>query len=293
MPRRYLFGKSHDIDRKKQTLRLGHRRAERGRCIVAEGDSWFHYILQKDVIDFLIDKHKMPIHSMADPGHMLMDMAYGMDIHERKRGKRKAPEDQQITETLAQVTKLQPKVFLFSGGGNDLAGPELLSYLIHKAAEPGRIDWPRIEHLINHTYANAYRHLHRLVNQKRAGIHFVTHGYAHPYPDGRAAKIGLGLLKSFGPWLRPPFLRMGHENNNANFRDMARMIDLFNDMLGGLSNELANFHHVDLRKAIPTTKTNYEDWWSNELHPSRAGFIAAADAIAKVLIDPCNVEPVA
>lgn len=293
MHRRYAFGKPHDIRRKKRTLQLGDRRAERGRCIVAEGDSWFHYIIQKDVIDFLIDKHKMPIRSVADPGHMLMDMAYGMAIHERKRGKRKALKDQQITQTLAEVQQLQPKVFLFSGGGNDLAGPELLSFLIHKTAEPGRIDWPRIEHLINHTYANAYRHLHRLVNQKRAGIHFVTHGYAHPYPDGRNAKIGLGLLKSFGPWLRPSFHRMGHENDNDNFRDMSRMIDLFNDMLDGLSEELVNFHYVDLRQAIPTTKANYTDWWSNELHPSRDGFIAAADAIAKVLIDNCGFEPTA
>ena len=39
-----------------------------------------------------------------------------------------------IEATLRAIKQYQPEVFLFSGGGNDIAGSELASYLNHKSS---------------------------------------------------------------------------------------------------------------------------------------------------------------
>lgn len=266
---------------KTKRLKLARNRARKGYCIVAEGDSWFNYIIQKDVIDYLIEPpHKMPIVSVAKPGHMLIDMTYGTEVHEAN-GKRKRKEDQQITNTLSVVNKYKPKAFLFSGGGNDVAGPELIGYLRHASQNNGKVDWPRVTSLIQDTYGQAYRDLFAKVDEKSPGIQFITHGYTHPFPDGRGAKFPIGRFQVSGPWLGPAFHKMGYVNDTDNFNDIVKMMNLFNDTLQDIASENERFHALDLREIIPINATNYKEWWANELHLKAKGFKAVAGAFAE------------
>jgi len=281
MPRISSLGSPAQVALKKKVLQRGAARAKVGQCIVAEGDSWFDYVVQPDLVDHLIDKHDLPIISVAHHGHILMDMVYGMELD--RFSEREPGDKQQLKTTLDKVEKFQPKVFLFSGGGNDIAGPELMGFLLPAEEKGPKINWPRLQETIDGTYAQAFRRLHAKVNEKRPGIHFVTHGYANPFPDGRSVYLIRGLFEVAGPWLKGPFEAMGYSKEIDNFPDMVRMMGMLNDMLKRLSQQLKNFHYVDLRNAIPTTADNFEDWWDNELHPTQEGFKAGAAELAKTI----------
>ena len=97
--------------------------------LVAEGDSWFDYLPGLDILDHLKWEHGYKIKKHSDGGDTLENMVYGTEY--RRNWNRRTP---QINETLDAIKKYQPKVFLFSGGGNDFAGDELDAYFNHKDA---------------------------------------------------------------------------------------------------------------------------------------------------------------
>ena len=108
------FNVKEQSKRAERFLELLRNRACRKRVVVlAEGDSWFQFPriswgpLSKDVVhdvlDHLIDRGDLCLESIAAGGDWLSNM-----LHSR-----------QYVDALSQ---LEPDVFLFSGGGNDLLG---------------------------------------------------------------------------------------------------------------------------------------------------------------------------
>src|SRR5262249_10300256 len=97
--------------------------------VVAEGDSWFDYLPGTDIIDCLRNNHDLVIENYAKAGDTLENMVYGTGIN--RRFERVSPS---IEIVLKRISELKPKVFLFSGGGNDVAGEEFESYLNHKSS---------------------------------------------------------------------------------------------------------------------------------------------------------------
>ena len=69
------------------------------------------------------------IESFAKAGDTLENMIYGTGIN--RQFQRVNPT---IELVLGRIHALQPKVVLFSGGGNDVAGDEFESYLNHKSS---------------------------------------------------------------------------------------------------------------------------------------------------------------
>lgn len=82
--------------------------------IIAEGDSWFDYMPGTDLMDCLKNLFDYDIDNYATAGDTLENMIFGTRIN--KNFQRVTP---QIETVLLRIQQVQPKVFLFSGGGND------------------------------------------------------------------------------------------------------------------------------------------------------------------------------
>jgi hypothetical protein len=242
--------------------------------IVAEGDSWFSYYPAYDVLARLRlktwDGRKYEIQGAPRAGSYLNDMVY----HPR-----------QLAETFECIDSHLPEVFLFSGGGNDIAGPELFDFIWNKQAGPGADGTPRILNrqvvagVIDEVFEQAYRDFFGMV-QKRAQdagiakLPFVCHGYGYAIPDGRGWAGGWGPLP--GPWLDPSLNRKNWDREaDAQIRRAAihDLIDAFNSMLSRLEASLPDFHYVDVRQILEDSD------WGNELHPTEEGFDKVAAAI--------------
>ncbi len=111
--------------------KLNNPETDRNIKIVAEGDSWFDYKIQKDIIDYLqikgyaINKEL----NKADPGDTLEKMVYGEDyiIHKKNRVVSN-PGPISLTETIASIERYVPRFVLFSAGGNDIVGEEIIFF---------------------------------------------------------------------------------------------------------------------------------------------------------------------
>lgn len=246
--------------------------------LVAEGDSWFDY-LWYDVLDMLEDEHGFDVESVASAGDRVEDMAYAGD---------QLVKFKKVIEKMLRRGEL-PKAILLSGGGNDVVGEEFFMLLDHaSSANPGLND-DVVRGVIDVRIRNAYFAILTAVTElciSTTGrtIPILIHGYDRPVPDGRGFAGGWPFP---GPWLRPGFSRKGFLNLNQNRDIVAGLIDRFNGMVRRVAADrrFPHVRYVDLRGTLPNGP-NYDDWWGNELHPTRKGFKAVAqkfaDAIKKV-----------
>lgn len=100
----------------------GERRPNGG--LVAEGDSWFDYP-GCDILSALGDRFGFEIETVAHRGDRIEDMAYSQhQLHA-------------FTQRIEAVIRRgdAPRAILLSGGGNDIAGPEL-AYLLNHSDSP-------------------------------------------------------------------------------------------------------------------------------------------------------------
>lgn len=247
-----------------------------GTRIIAEGDSWFDYKPGVDILDHLNDRKKYDyrIKKFSSGGDTLENMVYGTEY--RRNWNRRPP---QIIETLAAIKKHKPKVFLFSGGGNDFAGHEFDSFFNHADAYPdadasGLIREDYLNYTIFTVYKKAYQDLIDKVHAIDPEIHIISHGYGYAIPDGRAV-VNFFNYRFIGPWLRPTFTRKNILSRNDQKKLVRILIDKFNEMLEALSDRNENFHYIDLREII------MEDHWVNEIHPYNDSFEEIAEEFHK------------
>jgi hypothetical protein len=240
--------------------------------IVAEGDSWFDYLPGTDIIDCLRHLHGYTIHNFADAGDTLENMIYGSEY-----GSSFSPKPCQFSLVLEDIDKHKPKVFLFSGGGNDIAGTEFEAYLDHAASKSaGDLRHPVVEYMFAYFEALLQRMIDEVVRVS-PGTHIIMHGYAPPIPTGRGVQL-LGF-KFAGPWLRPALAKK--KIDPAVGRDLVQtLIDRYNELLMQLAMYNSNFHHADLRSLVdPQTD------WVNELHLRNSAYARAADHIHAMIQD--------
>jgi lysophospholipase L1-like esterase len=241
------------------------------RVLIAEGDSWFDYPFT-DVLKELEDNHGYDIESVSHKGDTIEEMAYsGGQLDDLIRALEKVIREGRI-----------PDAVLLSGGGNDVAGDEFAFLLNHAAsANPGLNDQV-VQGVIDDRIRNAYITVLTSVStvceeSLGAPLPVLVHGYGYAVPDGRGFWGGWGPLP--GPWLEPGFFQKGYLNLAANTNTVMTLIDRFNTMISGLP-ALPGFEHVryvNVRDSLSNAAQDYEDWWSDELHPTRRGFRAVAD----------------
>lgn len=217
-------------------------------AIVAEGDSWFDYPPGVDILNWLHVDFNYRVQQFSHYGDTLENMVYGDQASPVK------PTDLLIRA----VEHFRPRAFLFSAGGNDIAGPELRPFLNHaRSALPTlRLDYA--EQVINENIRRGYVHLLDAFRGAFLDTPVFAHGYACPIPDGRS--VNLLIWRIAGPWLKPYFDEKCWGPRDAR-ETMRTLIDMFNDMLAGLAHEYpGRFFHVDLRGEVRDAD------WVNELH---------------------------
>jgi len=241
--------------------------------IVAEGDSWFDYLPGSDLIDCLRNHHGYYIKNYAKAGDTLENMIYGTGINGDFDGTTPS-----IYRVLKKIEQLKPNIFLFSGGGNDIAGDEFASYLNHSNSNLSMMREDYIEYMINVVFKKYFEDLIEKVSAKSPDTNILTHGYGHTIPTGKGVQF---LFFTFaGPWLRPA-LTMKRIFDPAQQRmAVETMIDSYNNMLKGLAQSNEKFHHIDLRGLL-----NPDIDWSNELHLKNSAYAKVADAFHKAIVE--------
>ena len=242
-----------------------------GRTIIAEGDSWFNYsLLGSDLIDYLRSRHGCRVlKNFAQPGDTLENMVYGTEYDGEFQ--RRTP---QFDATVALVAELQPRAFLFSGGGNDIAGAEFAAFLDHAAASETPLRTWYADRMFGSVMPAMYQRMIDRVLEASAQTHIFSHGYGNAIPSGIPAEF-LGI--PIGPWLRPGLVGKGWTDLNQGRAVVTDLIGRFNDMLAGLARRNSHFHHVDLRPHI------LDRYWENELHLGPQGFIVCASKLYEAI----------
>ncbi|TAK64645.1 SGNH/GDSL hydrolase family protein [Methylobacter sp.] len=245
--------------------------AKRRSRIIAEGDSWFDYLPGSDLIDCLRNLFDYDIEKFAKAGDTLENMIYGTDIN--RQFQREIP---QIHTILRRIEQIKPKVFLFSGGGNDVAGDEFESYLNHKLSGLDSFRFEFASQMINNVFRRYFEDLITAVAQRSPDTHIVTHGYGHTIPTGKG--VNFVFFTFAGPWLRPALAQKAILDEIEQQNIVFKIIDLYNDMLTSLDTHYPNFHYVDLRPILDP----YADW-ANELHPINSAFARAAQRLHETM----------
>jgi len=239
--------------------------------LLAEGDSWFDYLPGTDIIDCLRNNHDYVIDNHAKAGDTLENMIYGTDIN--RRFERVSPT---IDRVLWQLGKLKPRVFLFSGGGNDVAGEEFESYLNHKNSGLTIIREEFVDQMINEVFKKYFEDLIEKVVTVSPQTNIIVHGYGRTVPTGEGVDF---LFFNFaGPWLRPALAKKGIFDQAEQRRAVFTVIDKYNTMLNELSRHHNRFHHVDLRDMIDPDSD-----WANELHLRNSAYARVALKIHEVI----------
>ena len=253
--------------------------AELRGVLVAEGDSWFDYP-GGDILSLLVDHYNWDVRSVAHRGDNLESMAYD----------KTQVETRQRAFTLLARRGERPAAVLLSGGGNDLAGPELVMALEHVKSELPLVNEEVLKQLLLRLRKALVSLVSAIEVQSTAlfgsPLPVVMHGYGFPVPDGRGFLGGWGLLP--GPWLEPSFARKGvpEEDLDARRDAMRHIVERFNEMLRETAGEegMEQLHVVDVTDKLKSD-ASYREWWANELHPTPQGFRAVTTEIAQAIDD--------
>lgn len=250
---------------------------------VAAGDSWFDYLPARlfapgDIIDNL-NRGASPYNVLrtAIAGDTVENIVWGTKYWTQNW----TPQPKrQLPDAVSLIRQRNPRFFLFSGGGNDIAGAPLEQYLNHVDSGQAALRKSQLDWLINTYFATGYRKLIHDVQAAKAGLPIIFHGYDYPVADGRGV-IDFPLGYHFiGPWLRPAFA-MKRIDEAGRAATLNYLIGSFNDMLKTLADPARNIYYLDLRGTLAAVDPlNYKAGWANELHPTDEGFKRIAEQFA-------------
>lgn len=241
---------------------------------VAEGDSWFDYAPawledpKGDLVNQLNISRKFNLLRVARAGDTLENMVYGSKYDKDYR-----PEKSQFDKTLELIRKHQPKFLLFSGGGNDVAGAEIESYLNHAKSGLELLRENHLDYVLNQVFTNIFEKLITETKDASPGIHIFLHGYGYAIPSGKAVTKVAGF-DFIGPWLRPAFAKKQIDVTQAQ-KTIRILIDNFNVMLATIASKDSNVHYIDLRPLIK------DEDWANELHLTADGYEKVAKELTQ------------
>ena len=232
------------------------------KTIFAEGDSWFNYPLGWAVVDQLQDLIRTPIANFAWPGAETRQL---LALHERK----------EIEKRLSDGPQRGKKwdVLLFSGGGDDIVGDQMVLFLSRGAYDP-----QHPERVLNGQFnkvldlvMGAYQDLITLRDHLSPNTLIVSHVYDYAWATGKGACW-------LGPWLRPSLDYAQVPRGDDQHKVMIAMLDRFETRLQQVANGTRNFVLVPTHGTLLT-----ENEWANELHPKDPGFLALARKFQTVL----------
>lgn len=216
--------------------------------VLCFGDSWFQYPIPGigNLPGRLLDFSKHQSFDIVALGEN------GMEIG--KPGKNNLYD---LTTFFQWETRTMDMIVL-SGGGNDFAGADDLDPLL-KVGTQGAIDtWFKKKETsaLFQTVEDGYRRVIYLRDTFCPGIPIVTHCYDYAQASGK------GLLW-LSPWIKPSLDKIGLPPARH-----GEAVQFLIDQLGDVQTKLAGpaYHFIDTRNCLGKKD------WSNELHPTGAGF---------------------
>ncbi len=244
-----------DLEKRIDVYRAGipdifTRADERPRCILAEGDSWFKYVVGKALIYYIDRPRRNEVMNLASPGDEVDDMLSPEQVRRLRRELRRGPSRSRKYDLL-----------LFSGGGNDLLGQGRFRLWLNQY-EPGmtakevlneKTLKPKLQVL-----EQRYLELIGIRDSFSPSTLMYFHGYDFAVPNGKPVCKG-----GPGPWLKPGLVERGVP---ANLRHevVAEFLIRFDKMLRRLA------RNGD--KVINSQGTLTKQEWANEIHPTNPGF---------------------
>lgn len=293
-------------------IRDGFRGDIKNIVILAEGDSWFQFprVLRridgvKDIIDWLMKKENYAVKSLAAGGDWLSNIF-------------------NVGEYVEELPKVQPDVFLLSGGGNDMIGSNRIATMVinphlMKRRQVGdkimddlialrkgndNIDINRYKNglsllsdeffaFLNISFIQYFTFIDNIMQlPKYRKMLIVTQGYDYgiPYNKSRGNWISLQRFinnkTDTGNWLFEPLNMKGIIDAKDQADVIYTMIYEFNEMLILLcnSNRLPRLFHIDCRGFAK------EDDWFDELHLKSEAFKKIADVFIKCIEENLRQE---
>jgi hypothetical protein len=266
---------------------LAARPARKQFIVVAEGDSWFDYkpafvgIGTKDLLGHLQSSGRLNVYRVSKAGDTLENMVYGTDTKGQGPGlEPKLPP--QLEQTLAAIRDENADAFFFSGGGNDLAGVELASYINHKDSGMPTLREEALSFIFGSYAETAMAALIAKVRAVKPGIPVFLHGYDYAIPDGRNVNF-LGFSFA-GPWLKPALTQKRYVSPGEGAAIVRTVVNRFNEALARVATVHPNVHYINLRGTL-RSDANYNKDWANELHPTSDGFQLLASVIEAKMLD--------
>lgn len=228
--------------------RMGRSMAAAGPRLCGEGDSWINLLSDlsgypKTFFDLL--GKTFPARNIAFPG----------DTFEEVLAKK------QYKQVLQSGLY---RVFIFSGGGNDLLGGGGLTRLLkeksqgHGSADPADYIKTATLNDVMAKLEGGYRKVAHEAKAFEPSIRMLTHGYDYAIP------------RKNGRWLGKPFKERGYAHDDPIARAIIiHLVDRFNEVLKAVDDDITHVRHVDVRGTIKTR-------WHDELHPKATGAAAVA-----------------
>ena len=214
------------------------------------GDSWFWYPIPGvgNLADRFNDFGRLQAMSMVSIGDV------GLEIGDP--GKALLYQLSTFLQWESQTVDL----IAVSGGGNDFAGPDDLDPLLQAGSKTNPKSWFKpdaLKALFQRVQAGYERVIH-LRDTFCPDVAILTHCYDYAHASGK------GLL-FFSPWIKPSFDKFAVP---AALRPA--LVEIIIDRLADVQKKLAkdndNYKFVDLRGTLTAAE------WSNEIHPTAAGF---------------------
>jgi hypothetical protein len=169
---------------------------------------------------------------------------------------------------LDALERINPAIFLISGGGNDILGSQFRSFLETDFAttesegqNPKRFLKSSIFREIDtlmEVYTEMFLHLKLIKPQ----LYVFVHGYDYPVKLNDAKKGWLGRYM-----IEKKIVR------EADRKAVIRLImDTFNEKLKLVADKFDNVYYLDLRNIIHYNPAESVDQWYDEIHPNSDGF---------------------
>ncbi len=257
------------------------------RTVLCWGDSWLDYreVLQfgkrVDMLQALHEDH--PLFHMEGRGGFASYARWGY-IADMEKGLERFLDELRARLDLGEP----PHAILLSGGGNDSTGQRLRPLLAPFEADPAsgtRLAPAAAQHIrgLQGHYRAVLEGIRRTCAQAVGGpasVPVLMHGYDHPFP-------GHGI----SAWLWQAFKDAGYPDGAAG---KAAAAEAMKELINGLNKAQTDLtqetpfkglaFHVNLCETFAKASAgDPRSWWSNELHPTEAGFRLVADKVAAEL----------
>jgi lysophospholipase L1-like esterase len=168
-------------------------------------------------------------------------------------------------------------MIMFSAGGNDIIGPEIRSFLLHKKDNPGKngfelIDDDKFNSVIDHIIED-YRRIIDVIraSSANADTQVITHTYSYLVPRETGTHFG-DIMFSRGWVARYMDEDKGIRDSDEQQEIIQQMLVRFHNGIVDLQQEYYNFLAVDTLATLSVNGKPDTSLFHDEIHPNLRGF---------------------